>query len=151
MHVRPDRRSVIVGVDGSPNSIAALRRAAAEAERRHAQLKVVRVLAPPAGRGRPAWRVAAEWLRLRELVAHTIPVSQHRTTRLRVLEGEPAMTLVGASAHSELLVIGARVRSDGGSPLGGGTVPGVLRDSPCEVIVCADHGVSAQEPLAAEL
>ncbi|GAA1821962.1 universal stress protein [Actinomadura chokoriensis] len=44
MWVMPEHRSVVVGVDGSPNSLAALHRAAREALERRARLDVVRVL-----------------------------------------------------------------------------------------------------------
>jgi K+-sensing histidine kinase KdpD len=51
MQVLPAQRCVIVGVNGSPNSIVALRKAATEARCRHARLDVVRVLAPDSGPG----------------------------------------------------------------------------------------------------
>jgi len=43
-------RRIVVGVDGSPNSVAALRRAVTQAGRRHAELELVYVVAPGAGR-----------------------------------------------------------------------------------------------------
>jgi hypothetical protein len=41
---------------------------------------------------------------------------------------------------AEALVIGARVNSRHGAPLGGETVPAVLSAAPCEVIVCENDG-----------
>ena len=63
MWVIPGHRSVVVGVDGSPNSLAALRRVAREALERHARLDVVRVLEPDAGTTPRPLRTAREWLR----------------------------------------------------------------------------------------
>ena len=138
MRIIPAHRCVIVGVDGSPNSIAALRRAADEAKRRGARLDVIRV-AP----GRRQWILSpartAAWLRLRRLVARELPRSQHITTRLWIAYGSPAGVLIRAAAHAELLVVGARGDSPHGSLLGGDTVPRVLAASPCEVVVCANQ------------
>ncbi|MEW2360192.1 universal stress protein [Spirillospora sp. NPDC029432] len=143
MQVLPARRCVIVGVDGSPNSIAALRRAAAEARLRQARLDVVRILVPGSGAySRPRDRIG-EWLRLRSLVARTVPLSQHVTTRLRIARGRPGEVLSAASAHGELVVIGARAHSEYGNPLGGDTVPAVWEHTRCELIVCADQNANA--------
>jgi len=144
MRIIPAHRCVIVGVDGSANSIAALRRAANEAKRRNARLDVIRVAGD---RGqwifRPT-RVAA-WLRLRRLVARELPRTQHITTRLRLAYGSPAGVLIRAADRAELLVVGAREHAQHGRLLGGDTVPRVLAASPCEVVVCANQTQSELE------
>jgi nucleotide-binding universal stress UspA family protein len=144
MRIIPAHRCVLVGVDGSPNSIAALHRAADDAKRRSARLDVIRVVGD---RGRwifsPA-RIAA-WLRLRRLVARELPRTQHVTTRLRIAYGSPAGVLIRAADRAELLVVGAREHASHGSLLGGDTVPRVLAASPCEVVVCANQAHSDQE------
>ncbi len=136
MHL-PGPRYVVTGFDGSPNSHAALDRAAAEADRRHARLDVVRVI--PAGSG--PLRVAAAWLDLRRQVARLLPRGRHMTTRLRIARGEPSAELIRLARRAELLTVGARFNSRHGDPLGGDTVPAVLSGAPCEVIVCdgGDH------------
>ena len=114
--------------------MAALQRAANEAQHRHARLDVIRVVSsggPSAFMG-----TASEWLRLRALVAHALPTAQHVTTRLRIAYGDPATALIGAARRADLLVIGARENSERGNPLGGPTVPAVLSGAPCKVIVC---------------
>jgi nucleotide-binding universal stress UspA family protein len=120
--------------------MAALRRGAAEAERREARLDVVQV-----SRSGSTWTImsnAASWLRLRSLVAAALPTAQHVTTRLRVAHGTPAQALIEAARGAELLVVGAREHSEHGNPLGGDTVPAVMSGAPCEVVVCADQGSS---------
>lgn len=142
MQVRPEPRRVVAGVDGSPNSIAALRRAAREAVERHACLDVVQVLAPGTGAGPRPFRTVTAWLRLRALVARTTPRSQRITTRLHIAYGTPGDLLARASEHAELVVIGARARSEHGNPFGGDTVPAVRERARCEVVICADHTAS---------
>ncbi|MFI6518054.1 universal stress protein [Spirillospora sp. NPDC050679] len=144
MQVIPGQRCVVVGVDGSPNSVAALHRAAAEAQRRHARLDVVRVLEP--GDGAPqAFRAATAWLRLRALASREIPRSQHVTTRLRVVHGVPADALVAAADRAELLVLGAREHSEHGGLFGGDTVPAVRSNAACQIVICADQAAAAQD------
>jgi nucleotide-binding universal stress UspA family protein len=116
----------------SPNSAAALRRAAAEARRRHARLDVVRVI-PRAGGFR---RTLGAWLRLRNEVARLVPRTQHVSTRLRIARGDASAELNRLADRAELLVIGARLNSRRGAPLSGDTVPAVLSGAPCGVIVC---------------
>ncbi len=138
MQVMPDQRCVVVGVDGSPNSLAALHRAAREAVDRHARLDVVHVLAPGTGTGPRLLRTATEWFRLRDLVARAIPRSQHLTTRLRIAYGDPGKELAEAAGHAELLVVGARAHSEYGNRFGGDTVPAVREGTRCPVVICAD-------------
>ncbi|MGK5550734.1 universal stress protein [Actinomadura kijaniata] len=139
MRIVASPRRVVVGVDGSPNSVAALRRAAAEARDRGARLDVVQVLEPVPGNAPTMLRTAAAWLRLRDLVARETPASQHVTIRLRIVAGRPGEALVEAAENAELLVVGARAHSEHGGMFGGDTVPVVRRESPCEMVVCADH------------
>ncbi|RKS71025.1 universal stress protein family protein [Actinomadura pelletieri DSM 43383] len=144
MRIMPEHRSVVVGVDGSPNSMAALRRAAREAVERHARLDVVRVLETDGATGIRLLPTAREWLRLRRLVAHTIPRAQHLGTRLRIVHGTPGRALADAAEHAELLVVGARAHSEYGNPLGGDTVPVVREHARCALLVCADHTAASQ-------
>ncbi|MFC4910140.1 universal stress protein [Actinomadura gamaensis] len=168
MRVIPEQRCVVVGVDGSPNSMAALHRAAREAAERHARLDVIHVLdtetdavtgagagagtgaaagtgaGTGADRGPRPLRTAREWLRLRDLVAGAVPRAQHLTTRLRILHGTPEAVLPDAAEHAELLVVGARAHSEHGNPFGGDTVPAVRERARCPVVICADHGAVAE-------
>jgi nucleotide-binding universal stress UspA family protein len=145
MQVMPEHRAVVVGVDGSPNSLAALHRAAREAVERHARLDVIRVVNPGAGSTPRPLHTAKEWLRLRDLVAHTIPRTQHLTTRLKIAHGRPGEALAKAAEHAELLVIGARVNSEHGNPFGGDTVPVVRSLARCPVVICADQTAASEQ------
>jgi nucleotide-binding universal stress UspA family protein len=143
MQIFPAQRCVVVGVDGSPNSMAALQRAAREAQERHARLDVIRVV-PPADR-RAFLGTAAAWLRLRALVANALPTFQHLTTRLRIVHGYPVQALVRAARDADLLVIGAREGSGHGNPLGGATIPAVVSGAPCRVVICEGAAMAARE------
>jgi nucleotide-binding universal stress UspA family protein len=126
---------VVVGVDGSPNSLAALGRAITQARLRDAELDVVRVI--PEDAGEPA--AAAARAALREFIARIGPGGPDVPVRLRVERGKPAAVLLVVSAGAELLVIGARSHSAHGNMFGGDTVPRCLDYAQCHVDVCADH------------
>jgi nucleotide-binding universal stress UspA family protein len=136
MQVIPGPRYVLTGFDGSPNSTVALRRAANEARERHARLDVVRVIPRSGG----FVRMPVTWLRLRGEVARHVPRAQHVSTRLRVVRGDAAEQLTRLAHRADVVVVGARVNSRHGAPLGGDTVPAVLSGAPCKVIVCDDGG-----------
>ena len=129
------RRRIVVGVDGSPNSVAALRRAAAQADLRHAELELVYVVAPGAG----PLAIKAGTQQLTDVVGRAFPDGPGAPARLVVESGEPAAVLVRLSASAELLVIGARAHSEEGNLLGGVTVPRCLDRAFCPVDICADQ------------
>jgi nucleotide-binding universal stress UspA family protein len=65
---------VVVGVDGSPNSVAALHLAMSEALRRHAELDIVHLIAPDASNA----QVSGAADMLRDIVSREFPGRRHR-------------------------------------------------------------------------
>jgi nucleotide-binding universal stress UspA family protein len=128
-------RRIVVGVDGSPNSVAALRRAVMQAAQRHAELELAYVVAPGAG---PLALETGTQL-LKDVVGRAFPGGPGVPARLVVESGEPAAVLVRLSASAELLVIGARAHSGEGNLLGGVTVPRCMDRALCPVDICADQ------------
>lgn len=114
-------QSIVVGIDGSPEAVAALRWAAEEA-RAHGHLVIaVTVNTPLAYAFAPAAEIqqivdsssqAAMDAALTEVYGRTDPGGVTRVVR----EGNPAEVLIDASQEASLLVIGARGR--GVFPLG---------------------------------
>lgn len=115
--MRTDRsRTVVVGVDGSRASLAALTTALVEAERRRLNVEVVTVWAPPTavpGRGGgllfPTRAARRRALRVQTLA--TAMATRLAGVRVPVsgvlLEGDPAEILLQASAGASELVLGA--------------------------------------------
>jgi hypothetical protein len=125
------RRRVVVGVDGTPNSLAALRRAAYQARKRDAELDDV----IPAGANGAAEASGYEMLNMS--VRHIFPHGLHGPADRIVARGKAAQTLVRLSAGPELLVIGARIHSECGNLPGGGVVPYCLSRASCPVDIRA--------------
>lgn len=129
--------AVVVGVDGSRNSIAALRRADRQARRRLAALEVVYVIRPDAG--------AAEAADARDMLRRTVEVALPEGPRVNagrsVERGDPAAVLVHLSRSAELLVIGSRAGA--WHVLTGPTVTHCLDYALCPVDICADHAAHA--------
>jgi nucleotide-binding universal stress UspA family protein len=108
---------VVVGVDGSENSVEALRWAAAQAVRTGAELRAVFVweypymdiVSPGLGATLPPWsemQVAAR-AALNESITRAQLPSGLRVARV-VVEGSPSRMLLDESKDADLLVIGAR-------------------------------------------
>lgn len=139
-----DLPRVVVGVDGTPNSLAALRHAALEAAQREAALDVVHVV----GRDEcDDCSLSAALMRGRTLLdaaVASVPETERVTeVRRHLVTGEPAPELIRFGRKAVLLVLGARHDPEHARPLGGATIPAVLVAAPCEVLVCADHSVPA--------
>lgn len=140
--------SIVVGVDGSEQSKAALEWALDEARLRGATLEVVSAYRPPSG-----------WLGMGEAMGATIPVSitesdvADYTTEMvdrlleevkpptavevvrRVVPGHAAQALVEAAADADLLVVGTRGHGDVGSVLLGSVGMHCVHHATCPVVV----------------
>lgn len=130
--VTAGHRRVVVGVDGSENSVAALHLAVTQARRRHAELDVIHVVPPDADEAEVSDGAAM----LAALVGREFPLGPGVEVRRRVERGDPAPILLGASADADLLVLGGR-EDDGHSRLfGSRTVGRCLEHGRCPVEVC---------------
>jgi nucleotide-binding universal stress UspA family protein len=128
---------VVVGVDGSPNSMAALRRAIVQASARGAALEMIYVIPCEAGLAAVAKGYALLEAAARCMAAAGLCVHDAKHT---VACGDPAEVLVKHSVGAQLLVIGGRFRSEtGGNLLGGDVVPFVFGHAACPVDICADQ------------
>ncbi len=107
----PSLPRMVVGVDGSAASIAALRWAAAEARRRGARLSVVvayrhdMTLRPPLGTDAPH---AATDVLSNALAAAAVPADSVET---QIVDDTPAVALVRAARGADLLVLGHQAHS----------------------------------------
>ncbi|HLI41458.1 MAG TPA: universal stress protein [Streptosporangiaceae bacterium] len=137
--------TVIVGVDGSPDSLAAIRLARQEAGYRNAGLTAVIAYASDTALGTPAarpistpitpdeQRTAAESIVRRALI-DAIGTDEH--VELRAIAGMPGRVLVQAAraAGAQLIVLATR-REHAPSRLLGPVSQYVLRNAPCPVLV----------------
>jgi hypothetical protein len=95
-------RVVVVVVDGSPASGAALRQAASQARQRNALLDIVCIV--PDGTGGPASIMAR--VKLGEFTRRECPYGMGVPVRLRVVHGDPQRVLPEVAAEAELLING---------------------------------------------
>jgi nucleotide-binding universal stress UspA family protein len=129
---------IVVGVDGSTGSQAALRFALAEASRRGAQVEAViawYVPAMAAEAGLSANYDPAGWARSTlegELAA--VPAGDVPLTG-RVVQGHPTAALLEVAAGAELLVVGTRGRGGFTGLLLGSVSQYCAANAPCPVVV----------------
>jgi nucleotide-binding universal stress UspA family protein len=117
---RLDGARVVVGVDGSPSSLAAARSAADEAAMRAVPLAVVHArprTAGPGGRGMPPLPPLADrsgdendpaHAAARELTAALRAEHATLDVHLQLVDDDPVQALVDASSEAQLLVVGSR-------------------------------------------
>lgn len=96
----PAHRRVVVGVDGSPDSAAALVQAASQARQRNATLDVVHVLPEDAD----ARAAVLARVMLGEFTRRVCPYGVGAPVRFRVERGNPHTMLLMVSADAELLI-----------------------------------------------
>ena len=108
-------RVVVVVVDGSAESGAALRQAASQARQRNALLDIVCIV--PDGTDGPASILAR--VKLGEFTRRECPYGMGVPVRLRVERGDPQRVLPEVAAEAELLINGLPRTGCGGRRAGG--------------------------------
>ncbi|MFB8773817.1 universal stress protein [Streptomyces broussonetiae] len=134
---------VVVGVDGSPSSLAAVGTAAREALRRRAELRVVYAFSLPV---RPMYtppdpapleRLVGEAAQHARSVAPGVQVTE------AVLTGEPVAVLEAESRGAELLVVGPRGVGGFIGMLLGSTAVSLATHARCPVLVAREEPAGA--------
>lgn len=105
----PPARAVLVGVDGSECSWAAVRWAAAEAERRGASLRIVHAAPYLGRRAEPSTRTP-EMVRARRIAAQAYTHARHTAADVHaeteIVPAEPAHVLLAEAPDAQILVLG---------------------------------------------
>jgi nucleotide-binding universal stress UspA family protein len=143
--------TIVVGVDGSPASQAALEFAAEEAGLRKAKLVAVHawsyVSPPPVGDlgmtpmeggdvpGLLEAERAAAGAALSRALEKAFPTPASVEVEPRLVEGDPAEALVSEAAGADLIVVGSRGRGDVASALLGSVSSHVVQHADCPVVV----------------
>src|SRR6185437_3601577 len=143
---------IVVGVDGTPASAAALRWALREATRSDSQLEAVIAWRPVAALGPPAGHPpasASSSLEQREEDAEVVLEGALRDlprdgvgVGRRVMRGSPHRVLVEAADGASMLVIGGRSGKLAGKKLWS-TGRQVVHDAHCPVVVVPAEGAAA--------
>jgi nucleotide-binding universal stress UspA family protein len=139
------RYRILVGVDGSEHSKAALRWAVAEAEQRSGEVIALLswqmpFLSFPGAFDRDEMEKAAKEFLL-GIVNEVAPSSAVRV-RSVVAEGEPTESLTVAAQDADLLVVGTRGRTRFAGLLLGAVSQGVAATAPCPVVLVKREGVT---------
>jgi nucleotide-binding universal stress UspA family protein len=130
--------TILVGVSGSPASLAALRWAADEAARRECRLRIVTIsqceqhasYARLVDSDQGPDRLEQAWLVLTEAARAVLGSGPWRNTSVEAVEGRTEHELVSASAESDLLVLGS-----GPAAVLGPVVRTCLTEARCPVVV----------------
>jgi nucleotide-binding universal stress UspA family protein len=144
---------ILVAVDGSPESDAAVRWAAREAELRHLPITLVHVVVPVV----TSWPVRSlqaefnEWQednarqvieQAQKMLRSSLGGSELSDIRTEVLHGYAVPALVEASTDAWMLVVGSRGMGAFGRAVLGSTSGGVVRHAHCPVAIL--HADEAQ-------
>lgn len=133
-------KPIVVGVDGSESSIAALRRARTIADALHRPIVVVASWFAPAFTGGGA--LAYDWdpvgdaqLVLDDAVIEVYGRKDPDGVTTKVLEGHAAATLVKESANASMIVVGSRGHGGFAGLLLGSVSSAVAEHADCPVLV----------------
>ncbi len=131
---------IVVGVDGSPTSVAALEWAARQAEYTGCSLAAVATWEWPSGFGYSAipsdYRPADDLEKVLEPIVSDLK-KKHPSVAVNVeiIEGHPAPTLVDESRGASLLVVGSRGLGAFAGMLIGSTSKHCVTSAQCPVVV----------------
>ncbi len=135
-------RPVVVGIDGSPESVTALRWSAEHARCHRLPLELLHAWSlsdTQPDRVDDLFHVTEQRdhsrLEIERLVDGTIDAGQRRNVTLRFLEGNPVALLLEAAERASLLVVGSRGQGGMARLLLGSTSAACLQHAPCNVAV----------------
>jgi nucleotide-binding universal stress UspA family protein len=138
---------IVVGVDGSPASVAALRWAIVQAELTSAEVQAVTSWQTPGQYGFEYAAVPADWPDLaRRTLADAIREAGDGSpldVSSLVLEGHPAHVLVEVSLGAQLLVVGSRGHGGFAGMLLGSVSEYVIAHASCPVLVVRNQPVTS--------
>ena len=138
---------IVVGVDGSPASLDALRWAVRQADLTSAAVEVVITWHWPAAYGSYPLMAEIDWEgNARDTLATSVKDclgDRVGDVAQRVVEGHPAKVLLDASAGADLLVVGSRGHGGFSGMLLGSVSEHVVSHAPCPVLVVRAHGADA--------
>jgi nucleotide-binding universal stress UspA family protein len=145
---------ILVGTDGSEDSLRAAAWAAREATARGQRLMIVSVLAPaPRMSLMPPGEAAARAARRgaeRALVA-AVQRARGQASGLRtdteVLSGEPARVLVAQAAHASMLVVGSRGAGGFAAMVLGSVSRHAATHAPCPVVVVREESMAVHREI----
>jgi nucleotide-binding universal stress UspA family protein len=139
---------IVVGIDGSPPSVEAVRWAIKQAELTGASVDAVSAWQYPASTGAYGWapqsgfdNIDFEGLTaeaLRNVIEQVSPPASV-TLRQLVVEGNPAQVLLDAAADADLLVVGSRGHGAFTDALIGSVSERCVRHAHCPVLVMHHH------------
>ncbi|SCG69921.1 universal stress protein [Micromonospora halophytica] len=135
---------VVVGVDGSESSQAALGFAVERAAQREVPLRVVRVFDPPGERWRPSDHderatTDEERAAVEEMLSRWRQTFPDVVVEVDVRPGNPAATLVEASRDAQLVVVGSRGRGGLRGMLLGSVSQQLIQHAHCPVAVARER------------
>jgi len=155
MTTDPGVRRIVVGVDGSAESVAALRWACREANLRAAEVHAVLALesachqvasyaVPTPRRTSGSWGAARDVLR--RSVNEAASLYPGVTVRTDITEGLAARVLLDHAREADMLVLGRT--SHGPDPYRGSgpVIRACLRAAPCPVVVIGSAATAALDP-----
>jgi nucleotide-binding universal stress UspA family protein len=158
MDALANRHGILVGVDGSEPSNAAVVWAAREAALRHVPLTLIHMVSVavpmypemPLSMGMGIWRDEDG----RRVLQHAVKVAEDIVGAARPIQinteltcSPPVPTLVRLSDNAELMVVGSHGRSAVGRGLLGSVSSGVIRRANCPVAVIRDDDAPAGAPV----
>jgi len=136
-------RRIVVGLDGSPSSLAALRWALREAVSVHAPVEVVHCreshLAELLFGPSPELHRGSVCMVHNEVSAALAELPVKPTVRQTSTHGRPARELCRIAADAQMLVLGAHGHTTATDLLLGEVAPSCLRHARCRVVVVDGH------------
>lgn len=144
--------TIVVGVDGSEESVEALRFAIGEAQRSHASVKAVTAWhVRPAAYG-SGWSVTVEaksyQTEARNELEHTLDEAGAATAGVEVesslVEGQPAEVLCREARDADMLVVGSRGFGAVHGLVSGSVSQACVQHASCPVVIMPHHSAVNQ-------